>query len=205
MYEVFIDNKKILLTDCIQNFNNSYASVVESRNLSFDSYADLLKILPSSPIIFVLCENVENYWRQFIKAFEGIEAAGGIVECENSFLAIFRNEKWDLPKGKLEKNEDPVLGAMREIEEECGVQNLQFVKPLRVTFHTYEYKGKPVLKKTFWFQFLLTEKQRLTPQIEEGITQAVWLNKENISAFLNNTFTSITEVLKNHGMCSQIL
>jgi ADP-ribose pyrophosphatase YjhB (NUDIX family) len=200
MYEVFVDNKKILLTDCIQDLNNSRVSIVESKILSFDNYADFLKILPSSSIIFVLCENVEYSWRQFLKAFEKVEAAGGIVDCENSFLAIFRNEKWDLPKGKLEKNEDPILGAMREIEEECGVKHLQYVKPLTVTYHTYEYKGSPVLKKTFWYQFHLTEKQRLTPQIDEGITQAVWFEEENISVFLNNTFTSIEAVLKNCGI-----
>ncbi len=200
MYEVFIDNKKILLTDCIQDFNNSHSAIVASRILRFDNYDDFLKKLPLSPIIFVLCENVEASWNQFLKAFQYVEAAGGIVECENNFLAIFRNEKWDLPKGKLEKNEDPIQGAMREIEEECGVKGLQYVKPLTVTYHTYEYKGSPVLKKTFWYQFHLTEKQRLTPQIEEGITQAVWFEEENIGAFLKNTFVSIKAVLKNYGI-----
>jgi ADP-ribose pyrophosphatase YjhB (NUDIX family) len=200
MYEVFVDNKKILFTDCIEDLNNFHASVVESSILGFDNYADFLKKLPSSSMIFILCENLENSWGQFLKAFEKVEAAGGIVGCENSFLAIFRNEKWDLPKGKLEKNEDPIQGAMREIEEECGVKGLQYVKPLTVTYHTYEYKGSPVLKKTFWYQFHLTEKQRLTPQIEEGITQAVWFEEENIGAFLKNTFVSIKAVLKNYGI-----
>ena len=35
-----------------------------------------------------------------------IKAAGGLVEnAKGEFLFIFRNKKWDLPKGKVEKNE----------------------------------------------------------------------------------------------------
>mgnify|MGYP000554180122 FL=1 len=198
MYEVFVDNKKILFTDYIQDFNNPLAAIVESRLLSFDNYVDLLKKLPSTSIILVLCENAETTWNQFIRNFKYIEAAGGIVECENNFLAIFRNEKWDLPKGKLEKNEDPILGAIREIEEECGVKDLQFIKTLTVTYHTYAYKGYPVIKKTFWYKFQVTDKQTLTPQIEEGITKAVWYDKDRVDQFLDNTFESIKEVLKNY-------
>jgi 8-oxo-dGTP pyrophosphatase MutT (NUDIX family) len=198
MYEVFVDNKKILFTDYIQDFNNPLAAIVESRLLSFDNYVDLLKKLPSTSIILVLCENAETTWNQFIRNFKYIEAAGGIVECENNFLAILRNEKWDLPKGKLEKNEDPILGAIREIEEECGVKDLQFIKTLTVTYHTYEYKGYPVIKKTFWYKFQVTDKQTLTPQIEEGITKAVWYDKDRVDQFLDNTFESIKEVLKNY-------
>jgi 8-oxo-dGTP pyrophosphatase MutT (NUDIX family) len=48
-------------------------------------------------------------------------------------LFIFRNGKWDLPKGGIEKERRDT--AMREVEEETGVNQL-FTKKLqkRITF-----------------------------------------------------------------------
>ena len=51
-----------------------------------------------------------------------IEAAGGLVKNENGdYLFIYRNDKWDLPKGKIEKDEKTKVAAVREVEEECGI------------------------------------------------------------------------------------
>jgi NAD+ diphosphatase len=51
------------------------------------------------------------------------KAGGGLVYNKNGeILFIFRNGKWDLPKGGKEKREKMKLTAMREVEEETGVQ-----------------------------------------------------------------------------------
>ena len=40
------------------------------------------------------------------------------------FLRAFRN--WDFPKGVVEPNENPLETAKREVQEETGIQDLQF-------------------------------------------------------------------------------
>jgi ADP-ribose pyrophosphatase YjhB (NUDIX family) len=195
MYEVFIDKKKILFTDSTQNLNNFNYPILTLDFLKVKNYQDFLEGLPPSDCILIVCKHKEKAWQKFVDQFEFIEAAGGIVTFEDSFLAIFRNEKWDLPKGKLEKNENPVLGAMREIQEECGVSDMILVNEICNTFHTYEFNENPVLKKTYWYHFRITKKQELIPQIEEGITVAAWMKKNNKQTFLENTFESIKEVL----------
>ena len=59
----------------------------------------------------------------FIKdQFKIIRAAGGLVMKDDQYLMIHRLGVWDLPKGKLEKEETSKFGALREVEEECGVK-----------------------------------------------------------------------------------
>ncbi|MDB4195885.1 NUDIX domain-containing protein, partial [Flavobacteriales bacterium] len=56
------------------------------------------------------------------KRFRIVEAGGGLVVNEkDEVLFIFRKGKWDIPKGKLEKREKIKHGAIREVEEECGI------------------------------------------------------------------------------------
>ena len=55
-----------------------------------------------------------------------VQAAGGLVRNnKGKMLFIFRKNKWDLPKGKVDKGETLENGAMREVEEETGVKKLQ--------------------------------------------------------------------------------
>ena len=65
-----------------------------------------------------------------IKAkFKVIEAAGGVVEKGNLNLLIYRQGRWDLPKGKLDKGERKRDCAIREVEEETGVRaELKYTK-----------------------------------------------------------------------------
>ena len=54
-------------------------------------------------------------------------------------LFIYRFNKWDLPKGKLNKGEKKQDCAIREVEEECGICNLQIEMRLR-DFSTREFR-----------------------------------------------------------------
>jgi 8-oxo-(d)GTP phosphatase len=55
-----------------------------------------------------------------------VEAAGGVLwraEGDDVLVALVHRPRygdWSIPKGKLERGEHPVLGAMREIQEETG-------------------------------------------------------------------------------------
>jgi 8-oxo-dGTP pyrophosphatase MutT (NUDIX family) len=143
-------------------------------------------------------KSIEKGFDKFKKAFKLIYAAGGLIENDNNFLFIFRLNKWDLPKGKLEMGESPDEAAIRECEEECGITQLSICNELPSTFHIYKYKGKFALKKTFWFSMTTTHKGILVPQIEEKIEKVEWLDKKQISEIvLNNTYPAILDVLNS--------
>ena len=135
-------------------------------------------------------------WDNFISDFLLIEAAGGLVYNQhNQLLMIFRNGKWDLPKGKMKKKESPELAALREIQEECGVQDLTIKHKLIDTYHTYSLEGKSILKKTYWYKIYTTYSASLIPQLEEGITKVCWVETHEINDKLKNSFGTILQLL----------
>jgi len=126
-----------------------------------------------------------------------IKAAGGLVaNAKGEFLFIFRNKKWDLPKGKVEKGEKVKVTAVREVEEECGVKIEKREERLCKTYHIYELGNKIILKRTSWYKMTVKGSPKLIPQIAEGITTASWVAREGVSAKLKNTYPLILEVLK---------
>jgi len=116
------------------------------------------------------------------------KAGGGLVYNKNGeVLFIFRNGKWDLPKGGIDKGEEIEDTATREVEEETGVTNLTIVKKLQKTYHIFKRNGEYRLKITHWFEMNTTFDGVLLGQIEEGIEKVAWLNP-----------TQIKEALKTH-------
>ena len=69
-----------------------------------------------------------------------VAGGGKVYNSKKEVLFIHRNGKWDLPKGKAEKKEDMETTAIREVEEECAVNGLEILKPLKDTFHIYTLK-----------------------------------------------------------------
>jgi len=133
----------------------------------------------------------------FLKQFVFIEAAGGIIQSQKGILFIYRNNKWDLPKGKVEKKEKIPLAAVRECEEECGIKELGIIKKLLPTFHLYKLNGEFVLKITHWYLMTAPGKQKLKAQKEEGITKVKWFKNIDIHQPLKNTYPSIREIFSH--------
>ena len=132
----------------------------------------------------------------FFKQFVFIQTGGGLVLNENGeVLLIFRRGKWDLPKGKLDKNETPEQCALREVEEETGLSGLKLGKKLTTTYHTYNEFGKHIIKESIWFKMKGNSKQELIPQTDEDITDIRWVSKTDLGDYLTNTFATIKEVL----------
>lgn len=126
-----------------------------------------------------------------------IEAAGGFIEKENKYLFIRRHNKWDLPKGKLEKGETIENAAIRECEEECQVKNLKIIKRLSSTFHIYRYKKGFALKQAYWFFMKTDYAQKLIPQKEEDITEVDWFDVSTIeNKLLKDSYYTIIDVAK---------
>lgn len=134
--------------------------------------------------------------KAFFKHFKLIEAAGGVVQNEKKeLLLIYRLDKWDLPKGKLEKGETLEECAVREVEEETGVSNLVLKKKIGETYHTYNAFGKHFLKTSHWYQLTCKSKQALVPQTEEQITEIKWVKKEELKDPMSNTYPSIADII----------
>lgn len=199
MYKVFYKDRTVFFVDNDQNLLDDV-----DTNIHFFTNRDVLKIsltkfLSNSAFknLYVVHENIEYVFNEFIKLYKLIEASGGLVKnSNNDFLFIYRREKWDLPKGKLEKNESPEAGAIREVEEECGITELEIKNLIEITYHTYNLKEKDILKRTYWFEMLYAGTKSPKPQTEEEITEAKWINKNDLNEVLYNTFPSIIEVLK---------
>ena len=144
------------------------------------------------------CKIITDNWDNFISEYTIIEASGGLVyNNKDQLLMIFKNDKWDLPKGKLEPYEGIDDCAIREVEEECGVSNLKIISKLKCTYHTYSVNSKKILKRTYWFQMKTNCKNKLIPQINEGISKVKWVNKKDIAEKLMYSYRSIKEVLND--------
>ena len=159
------------------------------------SFIDALEKSPHYEGITLLSPNVDKMWADFQRIYKIIEAAGGVVYNEKGeILLIFRLKTWDLPKGKIDEGETPEIAAVREIQEETGLNVVELGDFICHTYHTYAHKGKRVLKKTHWYK-MTTAEEKLTPQYSEDIEQAEW---RDLSIFLQSKptiYPSILDVL----------
>lgn len=131
---------------------------------------------------------------------EKMIAAGGLVLNErNELLMIFRRGKWDLPKGKLDEGETIEACAVREVEEETGLRNIQLHELIDTTLHTYTEKGKTIEKLTYWYSMRTDSKQQLIPQTEEDIQQIKWIPVTDIHTYLENTYDNIIAIIRKSG------
>ena len=129
--------------------------------------------------------------------FRIVKAAGGLVEKDGMVLMIFRLGKWDLPKGKLKKDEDPGLGAVREVEEECNVK-IALGQELPSTWHSYAYNGNKILKKTNWYSMPCLDDTLMKPQAEEYIEEVRWMTPQEALSVLDNSYASIGLVMRHY-------
>ncbi len=147
--------------------------------------------------VYIPAEDPETAYKKICSEFKEVNAAGGLVSNRrNDYLLIRRNGLWDLPKGHQEEGEDIRVTAMREVQEETGVKELELRELICVTDHCYRRGGVWHLKHTWWYDMLYTNPVDLTPQREEDISQAAWVAKSSLPPFLKNTYPSIQEVFR---------
>ena len=197
MFTIFINNNPIYLTDNLKY--SSEANFVYFHEIDVQKF---IKKLEKKEIknAYVFDTDVKLLFEKFERNFKIIEAAGGIVEnSKREILFIYRNGVWDLPKGKIEKNEEVEEAALREVEEETGVKNLKIIETLESTYHIYTYNDKRIFKVTYWYKMSTNFIGELYPQLEEGITKVEWLNKEQIKKAMENTYANIKQCLYKSG------
>ena len=189
MLQIFYKEKPIIISDKKSELNNSLIIDPELvENL------DLLKLLTKKKInsIGVFSDEFEITINVFKKKFPEIIAAGGkVINNKSEILFIYRNKKWDLPKGKAEKNENISQTALREVEEETGIKNLSIIKPLDKTYHIFKRGKTNYLKTTYWFEMKSDYNGKFKPQKKEGITRVEWIGVENLSSILPKSYANI--------------
>ncbi|WP_062059946.1 NUDIX hydrolase [Aquimarina longa] len=123
-----------------------------------------------------------------------IAGGGKVYNSSKKILFIYRNGKWDLPKGKAEKNEDMETTAIREVEEETGVKDLVVNKFLYKSYHVFKRNGEFRLKVTYWFEMKTSYDGKLIPQINEGITKVKWKNRKRAKKALLDSYANIKQL-----------
>ncbi len=193
MYKVFINDKPLFLTSVLQketDFQYFLLDTVDLQKLIAQYFAGQV----SNAHLYHPDE--DSILKRFKERITVNKAGGGLVEnSEGQVLFIFRNGRWDLPKGGIEKDETIEETAIREVEEETGCKNLKINKRLQKTFHIFKRNGEYKLKITYWFSMTTSYKGVLSGQAEEGIEKVVWVNKNEIPELLKNSYNNIKLLL----------
>jgi len=187
MYKIYINETPFILASGLEGLATPVPEVdlvarYPGRSKFFFHYIDMMEKTRKFERVILLIPDVEELFQEFSKLYEVIEAAGGLVfNTAGEALFIFRRGFWDLPKGKIDPGETIKEAAVREVQEETGIQQITLGPALIDTYHTYKTKkGRRILKKTYWFE-MQTSDTALTPQTEEDIDIAQW---ESVEAFL---------------------
>jgi 8-oxo-dGTP pyrophosphatase MutT (NUDIX family) len=189
MYKVFVNNKPIILTSKVEketNFKNYLLKTVHIGKVIKDLKNTNLE---SARLID---KDESKLLKNFLKLLPNAVAGGGkVYNDKGEVLFIYRNDKWDLPKGGAERRETIDQTAIREVEEETGVTGLRITKPLEMTYHIFKRNGRHKIKVTYWFEMKTNFSGELVPQEKEGITKVEWLTKEQIVVAMNNSYANI--------------
>ena len=189
MYKVFVNDKPFFLTNEIVKETDFQIFLLESTDivqLVIKMYNNKIKkcylYYPDEKIMF-----------KKLKEKIPVQRAGGglVYNSKGEVLFIFRNGKWDLPKGGKEKKEKMKATAMREVEEETGVNKLTITKKLQKTYHIFRRNGIYKLKITQWYEMTSDFSGTAVGQLEEGIEKVAWLNPTQIQEALKNSYENI--------------
>ncbi len=128
-------------------------------------------------------------------------SAGGVVYRrlggEVHFLLIRDPyENWGLPKGHVERGESVEETALREVREETGIESLDLREPLG-TIDWFFREGPDLIHKYCHFFLMETATVRTVPQLEEGITDCIWLPLDEALSTL--TYDNARTVLEMAG------
>jgi bis(5'-nucleosidyl)-tetraphosphatase len=101
-------------------------------------------------------------------------------------------EYWDLPKGHIEKGEKLEDTVKREVEEETGLKDIEFIEGFKETIkYFFKWENKNILK---FVTFYLAETKTRDVKISEEHIDYEWLPYKE--ALEKLTFKNAKEILK---------
>jgi 8-oxo-dGTP pyrophosphatase MutT (NUDIX family) len=189
MYKVFVNDRPLFLTNQIFKETDFNFFLLESADIK----KIIVKIFQNKIEKAYLYHPNEKEIFKTLKSKLPVQKAGGglVYNKKNEVLFIFRNGKWDLPKGGIEKGEAIQYTALREVEEETGVNKLVITDKLQKTYHIFKRNGRYKLKITHWFEMRTSFEGTPFGQLEEGIEKVAWLSAEEIPEALKNSYENI--------------
>ena len=137
-------------------------------------------VLTAKKHVLIVCQDamtVNKVFADFQTYFLCQQAAGGLVLKERHILTIFRRNVWAFPKGHVEEGESDACAALREVEEETGIDSLCIRDDLGYIYHIYQgiTDSAFVFKATHWFSMRTASQKQPVPQTDEAITQVQWV------------------------------
>jgi len=189
MYKVFVNDVPLILStkkDLGENYVSLPIKKVRIKRI--------IKKISKGELLYVNLyhEKEEKLLKHLYKKLRVVTAAGGMVlNDKDEILFIYRKKRWDLPKGKTEKNETIEASAIREVEEETGVEGLKVTKFLQKTYHIFKRKGRYRLKVTHWYEMRTSYDGELRPETKEGIEKAKWKDLKKSQKALQKSYANI--------------
>ncbi len=195
MYKVFVNDKPLFLTNEIKKETDFKFFLLESADIN----QIIVHFFQNKLQEAYLYHPNEKEIMKTLKAKIPVSKAGGglVYNKQGHILFIYRNGRWDLPKGGTEKGETIEETSMREVEEETGVKNLIIINKLQKTYHIFKRNGVYKLKITQWFEMHTNHDEKPVGQIEEGIEKVAWLNPEQVKDALENSYENIKLLFEN--------
>lgn len=189
MYKVFVNDKPLFLTNQIVKETDFKFFLLES----IDIEQLIISYFQNKIQKAYLYHPDENEILNTLKSKIKVNRAGGglVYNKQGEVLFIFRGGKWDLPKGGMDKGEAMEDTAIREVEEETGVNKLKITNKLQKTYHIFRRNGKYRLKITQWYEMQSDFNGELIGQEDEGIEKVAWLNQDEIKEALKNSYENI--------------
>ncbi|WP_300027615.1 NUDIX hydrolase [uncultured Maribacter sp.] len=189
MYKVFVNELPLILTNKLSDTTNG-----EYYSLNQESIEEAISSLRKEKLreAFIYHPNYDEILKKFTQVVPLVIAGGGVVKNrEGKVLFIYRNDKWDLPKGKLDKGESIEECAVREVEEETGVKGLVIDRYIRTTYHIFKRNGVNKLKQVYWYEMRTNFEGKLKPEKKEGIFKVRWKGPDKIEKALENSYANI--------------
>ncbi len=203
MYKVFYNNRPVYLVRDPEQLTGArgFRAIPYTDNKNLEKELDYFERNHKERGLVFYHPDEAYLFESFCDSFRLIDAAGGLVVNDlGQILMIKRRGMWDLPKGKLQKEEHPEQGALREVSEETGIRDLTIGRKIMDTYHTFFVNHVASLKKTTWYFMQASANAELIPQTEEEITEVTWIRPPVPAKILQMNFASITDVLGETGM-----
>ena len=193
MQKIYVGNKPIVLSTKVEKENNFKNLMIDSIDIH-----EVLNLLKKEKYnsIRLIGSDPDELLDSFLKLLPNVVAGGGkVLNSSGHILFIYRNGKWDLPKGKKEPNETIDQTALREVKEETGIKELSITKPLQITYHIFKRNRKVFIKKTYWFEMYSSYTGILKPQLKEGITKVKWVDSKKLKKVKKNIYANVNQLL----------
>ncbi|MGH2542780.1 MAG: NUDIX hydrolase, partial [Ardenticatenaceae bacterium] len=101
-----------------------------------------------------------------------VRSAGGVVIREGErglealLIATHGKQRWSLPKGRIERDENPRAAAVREVLEETGII-ARILAPLEAVEYWFYVTRRRRLHKFVEYYLMAYQEGRLVPQLAE--------------------------------------